>query len=223
VSQLLWHTTQLIDLFQSWFLQTLVSSALVIAISQAYLTRPPTVREAYRAAARRFRSVFAATFLMALGMGAPIAIFACAVFAIARDPGIWLVFLVILPVVMFLGTRWSLMMPSILLEDLGGSEGLGRSWALTDRVFWKVFGTSFLAALFVILLSTLPSLAVMYGLKMFLPSTGVGSLVEIILTQLGIIVTMPLSLGVTVVLYYDLRVRKEGFDLEWQMQQAPSV
>jgi hypothetical protein len=223
LSQLLWRTTRLVDLLQSGFMYVLVTGALVIAISQAYLTHPPTIGEAYQAAVRRYWAAWRGNFLMGIAIVLPGAVVACAAIAMAGNQGIWLVLLFILPFAIFLSTRWSVMLPGILLEDLGAAAGLGRSWTLTEGYFGKVFVTSFFAGLLVVLLSTLPTFAVTYGLEMFLPRTGIGSLIEIILTQLGIIVTMPLSLGVTVVLYYDLRVRKEGFDLEWQMQQTAPV
>jgi hypothetical protein len=46
-SQFLWHTTALVDLLQNAFLQVLVSSALVVAVSRTYLAHPPTLKEAY--------------------------------------------------------------------------------------------------------------------------------------------------------------------------------
>lgn len=220
VSQLIWHTTQLIDLLQNAFVQLLVSSALVVAISQAYLTRPPTVGEAYQAAVQRYASAWGSSFLMGLAIGLPTALLACGVIALAQDAGIWLVILFVLPYAFFLGTRWSLMLPGILLEHLGAQSGLGRSWALTEGAFWKVFGTSFLAGLLIIVLATVPQLAIAYGLEMFVTNMDIVSLVETVLAQVSLIFTMPVSVGVTVVLYYDLRVRKEGFDLEWQAQQA---
>lgn len=220
VSQLLWHTTQWIDLLQNGFVQILVSSALVIAISQAYLTRPPTLGEAYRTASQRYGAAWGGNFLMGLAIVLPAAAVACGAIAVAQDQGIWIVILLILPLAIFLGTRWSLMLPSILLEGLGAQAGLGRSWALTQGSFGKVFGTSFTAGILIILLATLPQLAVTYGLGLLLPNIDIISIVETILAQVSLILTLPVSLGVTVVLYYDLRVRKEAFDLEWQVRQA---
>ncbi len=219
VSQFLWHTTQLIDLIQNGFVQVLVSSALVVAISQAYLTRAPTLGQAYRAAGQRYASAWGANFLMGLAIGVPTAVLTCGVIAMSGE-GLWLVILLIMPYAVFLGTRWSLILPGILLEHLGAQAGLGRSWALTQGAFWKVFGTSFLAGILVILLATLPQLAITYGLGLLVPNTDIISLVETVFAQVGVVLTTPVSVGVTVVLYYDLRVRKEGFDLEWQAHQA---
>ena len=223
VSQVLWHTTQWIDLLQNGFVQVLVSSALVVAISQAYLTRPPTLGEAYHTASQRYGAAWGGNVLMGLAIVLPAAAVACGAIALAQNQGILIMILLILPLAVFLGTRWSLLLPSILLEDLGAQAGLGRSWALTEGSFGKVFGTSFAAGILVILLATLPQLAVTYGLGLLLSNLDIVTLVETILAQVGLILTLPVSIGVTVVLYYDLRVRKEAFDLEWQVQQASTA
>jgi hypothetical protein len=157
---------------------------------------------------------------MGLAIVLPAAAVACGAITLAEEQGIWIVILLVLPLALFLGTRWSLMLPSILLEGLGAQAGLGRSWVLTQGFFGKVLGTGFAAGILIILLATLPQLAVSYGLGLLLPNVDIISIVEAILSQVSLILTLPVSIGVTVVLYYDLRVRKEAFDLEWQVQQA---
>lgn len=221
ISQLLWNTTALVDLIQSAFVQLLVSGALVAAIAKAYLSQPPTMGEAYRTASEHYGSAWGANFLMGLAIIAPVFAVSCAATMLRMGEGIWLVLLLIVPLAVFLGTRWSLLLPSILLEDLGSQAGMRRSWDLTEGSFWKVFGTSFLASLLIIVLATLPQLVIAYGLEMLLPNVPIVAVVETVLTQLGIMLTLPVSVGVSVVLYYDLRVRKEAFDLALQAQEAP--
>lgn len=220
VSQLIWGTSQLVEALQNGFVQVLVSGALTVAISQAYLTYPPTLNQAYRAASQRYGSAWGASALIGLAIILPTAALSCAVLSLGQGEGFWVVLLIILPYAVFLSTRWTLILPGILLEQLGAKSGLSRSWALTEGFFWKVFGTSFLAGIMVILVATLPQMAVVYGLELIQSNFVIGSIVEIVLAQLGLVLTLPLSLGVSVVLYYDLRVRKEAFDLEWQMQQT---
>lgn len=221
-SQFLWHTTALVDLLQNAFLQVLVSSALVVAVSRAYLSHPPTLKQAYGAATRHYGSVWGANLLVGLAIILPMVGLACGVITLGPDAGIWmliLIVLLILPYAIFLGTRWNMVLPGILLEDLGVQAGLSRSWSLTTGSFWKVFGTSFAASILVILLAALPQLAVTYGLGLLLPNTDIVLSIQAVVAQVSLIITLPVSIGVMVVLYYDLRVRKEAFDLEWQVQQ----
>lgn len=217
VSQFIWHSTRLVDLIQNSFVQVLVSSALVVMISQAYLGSPPSTGEAYRVAARRYGSAWGSNFLMGLAIVLPFVALACGATMLIVSGGIWIILLLALPYVAFLGTRWSLTLPGILLEHLDAMSGLRRSWSLTEGVFWKVFATSFLANLLILILATVPQLAIGYGLEMLISDLNILSVIETVLSQLSLILTTPISIGVTVVLYYDLRVRKEGFDLELQL------
>lgn len=219
-TQMIWHTTQLIELIQGGLLQILVSSALITAISQSYLTHPPTTGDSYKIAGRWFGTAWGASLLIGLGASLPIIAVSCGAITLGMGSGAWILLLLALPVTIYLSTRWSLAIACILLEQLGVSAGLSRSWALTEGVFGKVFGTSILANLLVIFVATLPQQVVKYGLEALAPNSIFVPLVEIMLTQLGIILTTPVSIGVTVVLYYDLRVQKEGFDLEKQIQEA---
>jgi hypothetical protein len=100
-------------------------------------------------------------------------------------------------------------------ESLGAQAGLGRSWTLTDGIFGKVFGTSFVIGIVVILRATLPQLAATYSLEFLLPNVDIVSLVETILAQVSVVVM--------VILYFDLPVHKEVFDLEWQVWQASAT
>lgn len=223
ISQLLWQTTQLANLLQG-LVQLLVTSTLVVAISRAYLGQVPAIGQAYRAGSRRYASAWGASFLMGLAIGVPLAAVGCGVVlsrtAIDGPGGLCLlpVLLAMISFAVFLSTRWSLVLPCIFIEESGAQEGLARSWSLTQGVFWKVFSTSFLANLLVLLIATLPQVAIAYGLQAFMPDTAMGPLIEIIISQAGLILTAPLSTGVLVALYYDLRVRKEGFDIDLQIR-----
>ncbi len=43
--------------------------------------------------------------------------------------------------------------------------------------------------------------------------------INTVVRQIGLIAALPIQLGVYTLLYYDLRMRKEGYDLELQAQQ----
>ncbi len=108
-----------------------------------------------------------------------------------------------------------LLTPSALvLEDLpGGTPALRRSWQLTDGFRGRIFGA--LAVAFLLLL--IPGAA----LSVFAVAANGDSLTEstltvgvLIIQSLLQILVYPFFYALTTVLYYDLRVRKEGFDLE---------
>ncbi|HEX9441757.1 MAG TPA: hypothetical protein VF909_18860, partial [Roseiflexaceae bacterium] len=75
-----------------------------------------------------------------------------------------------------------------------------------------------------LLISFIPSLLVSFGLDLIsnnsmddvLRNRALGSFVA----QIGLIVGLPLLFSIYTLLYYDLRVRKEGYDIEVMAQQT---
>jgi hypothetical protein len=175
-------------------LYLLATVACFLAIADAYMGRPPDWRSSLRFAAQRTPVVFVMSILYFVGLLA--GVFAVVIGAI------------------FLAVRWSVAMPALLLERRGPVGALGRSWRLVKGFWWKCFGTLLVAYLLVTLLSFAVG-GVVGGILAAIAS--VDSVLGVVLQEaVGVVVqifTLPLFAAVTVVLYVDLRVRKEGFDL----------
>jgi hypothetical protein len=186
--------------------------ALTLAISNLYLGREASIRTSYSRSSYKYFTLFGANILIGLAIVIPAAILGVS-FVLALPAGIF-VSLFVVPLLVFWSTRWSLTVPAILLEDTGASKGLGRSWSLTEGHFWRVFGTSFAASLLTILLSTLPVIFANYLLtELFHFTYEVVAVVNVIVEKLALLLLAPFSMAVNVLIYYDLRIRKEGFDL----------
>ncbi len=98
----------------------------------------------------------------------------------------------------------------VLESGLGPIGAMNRSWELTKGFRWKVFVTVFVAALIL----AVPSMVV--GVLAAVGSV-LGTwppLISVVLSGVLQIFAYPFLYVVITVLYYDLRVRKEGFDLE---------
>jgi len=199
------------DLLQG-FVQHLISAALTLAISRAYLREPISIAGAYRLSVGRYWSLFGASFIQGLAIGVPAAALALCLFSSAATGVIALI--IILPPAAYLSTRWGLSTPAIVLERAGASAGLKRSWALTDGYFWRVFGVSVLAGILTLIVAELPGLAIEYGIEFLMSSELVVAVASTLTSQISLTLALPLSTAVTTLLYYDLRVRKEGYDLE---------
>jgi hypothetical protein len=112
--------------------------------------------------------------------------------------------------------------PALLLEDLQPVAALGRSRALTQGMWFRTAGCYLLASLFVFFVALVPTL-------LFIHVTGAGSTssssdpvaadVASVLTSL---LTTPFMATVIVLIYYDLRVRKEGLSIN-QLARAVRV
>jgi predicted secreted protein len=128
------------------------------------------------------------------------------------------VLLVIAPVVagIWFGTfvlcGYGVTTPVVVLEDLTSSfDAFGRSWALTRGFKLKVLGLSLISLL---LANTLPSLVLRSiggAFASTLPALGFA------ITALGFalpLILTPVIAAVITLMYYDLRVRREAFDLQ---------
>jgi hypothetical protein len=122
---------------------------------------------------------------------------------------------------MYIYIKWALVVPAIMVEDLGAREGLRRSWKLVDGYWWRTVGLVVLLALLSSVIAggpavifTLLFVAIFRTLDIVL-ITIVSGVISVLIAALFV----PLQLIAMTLYYFDLRVRKEGFDLETAMAQ----
>lgn len=172
-------------------LLNIATGALAKAISESYLGRPIGVIAAYRAV---WRQVPALTGLILL-------------------VGIATVLLIVPPLFAWIFISWSFAAQAIVLEGTGVAGGLQRSWELVRGSWWRVFGAYLLLLLVGVIVSLSSSLV-----SVLLSLTGASWAVQNIGSQfvalLLSVLYVPIRLAGMTLLYYDLRVRKEGYDLQ---------
>ena len=173
----------------------LISSAAVLrAVSVAYLGGTPDWRESLRAATARLGPLIWLGFLMFAGL--------TLAFLALIGPGIWL------------GVAWAVAFPVLIAEGQRGARALGRSFRLVQGRWWPTFGALFLAFLLQAFIGVV--LGVPLGLVTI--TTDSNSLPAILFTMVvsvvSSVITTPFMAAVLVLIYFDLRVRKEGFDLQ---------
>jgi hypothetical protein len=158
-----------------------------------------------------FLPVVVVVILLALAHAGPLA----AVVGVLGGLGTFIFYVV-------LSVRLCLTMPAVVLERLGPWTAFKRSWQLSRGSFWRLFGIKLLTYI-IIFIATL-IIEIPFGLAGggLAFSGGVTKLASesialIILTAVGSIVASaimePMKCGVTVLLYLDLRMRREGLDL----------
>jgi len=116
----------------------------------------------------------------------------------------------------YLLVRFLFVTPVIVLEHTGVRQAFSRSSELVRGSWWRVFGILMLLVLIVGVLGAIFALilgAVLSPVLTLNHSTG-GIIWSEAITGLFGIFIQPIELGAIVLLYYDLRIRKEGFDLE---------
>lgn len=194
------------------------SASLIAAMSARYMGRETTIGEALRAGVRRS--------LALLGMG----MIAFVVFV-----AMWVVLIVVMVVLrewwailvgvaagvvatFYLTNSWMVSPAVVTLEDAGPVQGLRRAWQLSEGSRWRIFGLWLLLLVLQVVLSSLLSFVL-------LASFATDEIVQVILNQavnlLATIAWAPVYWGTFAVLYYDLRVRREAYDLQLAAEALP--
>ena len=177
-------------------LSAIATAATVFIVSESYLGRPLSAAEALSRAAPLLWRVITCSVLTGLLVMVGFLLFVI--------PGIVLVCGVILA------------FPALVLEPGTTASGaLSRSWALTRGSRWRIFGM--LVTLFLLLYIPIVALTALAALVLPDAAPGAamtGGIVGLVLAGVLQLFLYPLFYCVLTVSYYDLRVRKEGFDLE---------
>ncbi len=232
-------------LFQGVVAQQIINGALAHAISERYHERSVSLLGAYSFGAGRMVSLVVAGLLVSLLIGVLVVLFGSILvggFALvagtmtseSAQTGIALFMLmgivalvgvlllalaVVAMVVLFLFVT-----QVIVLEGHGPIEAMRRSVSLVLSSFWRVAGIWLLMYVLVWILTLIPStiLGGVVGLVFnnpiedFVPRQSLTALVG----YLSQILVLPPLLASYTLLYYDLRVRKEGYDLELRSQEG---
>ena len=127
--------------------------------------------------------------------------------------------LVVLALGAYLFVRWGLVVAAMMAEDIGPIRGMRRSWSLVGGMWWRTVGVivvlAILQSIVNLALGVLVQIVVSVGLSGDLRL----ALSAIASTLLGAIVSPIFTIGL-VLLYFDLRVRKEGLDLDQLARQT---
>jgi hypothetical protein len=182
--------------FIAWLLTFVATAAGVRAVTDAYLGEKPGIRRSYAYGFRRFHSLLWVVILFALAV-------ALASIALVI-PGI------------YLAVAFSVAVPALVVEGVKGTKALGRSYNLVQGRWWVTFGALILGWFLI-------PLVVQYaiGFAFGIPLTAIdpsSTTTFVALNQLSgtlaQIVSAPLQATVLTVIYFDLRVRKEAFDIQ---------
>ena len=208
------------------------TGALASAISELYLGRTISIGRAYRGVLRRVGSLLLATLIVGFVFLAFVAVFSGAILiaSLAGPLGV-VIFCLLVPVsLVFLGvaiaaaTYWTFVSQAIVLEDRGAIAGLRRSWNLVRGSFWRVLGITLLIGLLVAVASSVPILMTQFGVSLAFPkSLAAQTVLNQVVAAVVTILLGPISAIAHTLLYYDLRVRKEGFDLELMARQLAAT
>jgi len=122
---------------------------------------------------------------------------------------------------LYLFVRWYVSLAVLIAEGTGPVESLRRSWHLSEGNVWRVFGYMLFLELLVIVLPLVIGLALEWSAEFIPPPAATGLLLRLAaaLPPLFLIISTPFRCGAGVLLYYDLRMRNEGYDLELRLTE----
>jgi len=172
----------------------LATGALTFAVGARYLNQPVSLGRAYGAIFRVFFRYLLTILLSGLVIG--IGMIFCLI------PGL------------FFWVWFQFVSQIVVLEGLGGTRAMGRSRDLGRGFGWRILGYALLTALLSIAIAWVLSLGVSLGAPLITESFVTQQLLIQAVQQVINILIMPYFTMVLILLYYDLRVRKEAFDLE---------
>lgn len=189
------------------FLGTLlVTGASVRIFAAAYEGRATTWGQSLTEGLRRLAALFGTALMNGIAVGVGL--------ILCLAPGVWL------------WASWYVAVPALMIEDTGPVGALGRSFGLVRQRFWPALGVAALAFLIVYVIEQVVGAALglalgiqavvnenpeaLFGGTVFAASSALSTLISIFV--------IPFTAAVATVLYFDLRVRHEGYDLEMLFQ-----
>ena len=127
----------------------------------------------------------------------------------------------------WIGTKVLLAPAAIVVENIGAFAGIKRSWQLTKNNFWRTFGTAILAAIIAAVITGVITTPVSFLASFLMPlllvadPTPEQAITQVVLIQVvsGVVgaivgaVTLAFQTGVMALIYVDLRMRRDGFDI----------
>jgi hypothetical protein len=190
-------------------LQPIATAAILHIVMQEYVGNKARLGEAFSFALSRFLTLLLASILV--GLIVFVGMLCCCI------PGI------------YFAISYAFVSQVIVLEKLGVGEGLQRSYNLISGYRWRVFGV----LLLIVFAAWVVQLGLALGLQAVLPAqeliptekggfrqeiNPVNHIIDTVITQLAQILFTTFMAVCTTLLYLDLRIRKEGFDLELATQ-----
>jgi hypothetical protein len=114
--------------------------------------------------------------------------------------------------------RFAFFVQAVVVEGRGPVDALRRSWRLVRGSYWRVLGIMLLLLLLLYILVGVPTGIAGVAISIIFPDPvrhfALRQSLSTLIGYISQIVVLPLQLVAYTLLYYDLRVRKEGYDIE---------
>ena len=161
-----------------------LTGAITRAVAAEVAGEDPSVDQSYRFGFHRLGAVLLVSVLVGLATIAGLILLVI--------PGI------------YIGVRLAVSIEALVVEGRRGTQAMGRSWELVGGHWWHAFGTLLVAGLLTGLVNTLITS----------PFGATSWVAQAVVAAVATTITLPYGALVGVLLYLDLRARKETLTLE---------
>lgn len=222
----------------------LLSGLIVVAVSRSVLGRVASSKEVWERTKSKFLPLIGLNIITSIISGLMmiigIVVFFVLLASVAstaktdreflQDLGVSLVGLLILMVISalvssYLSIKFSVASPAMVLENLGVFAAIGRSWSLTRGNFWRLFGINILTAIITFMVAgifggiaeALGAIFIVVGSSSpedMIASLNTTYILIMVMSTIAQLLILPFTSSVNALLYIDLRMRKEGLDVE---------
>ena len=186
--------------------------------AEGYERGAPTAGSVLRTAGRRYLALVGVTLLLVLTLAAIFVVPGMMMYvaAVLEEAGLAVAGALLLMgavvLAVWVAVRLSLAYVVVVVEGLGPAAALSRSFGLVAGRFWRVLWTLALTAVIASIVAQIVSL------PFAVPGSLFGDWVGVVFSAIGGVVaavlTTPLAANAQTLLYFDARVRREGYDLD---------
>ena len=205
-------STFVLTFIQFILVQGIATGALTLAVADNYLGKQTSILDAYRGIKDSWISLLGALLVIIL------LLFVLSIGSIVVPCIGWLTGPGMM--VFLMSAISPLVAPVVVLEKQGALAAIRRAWDLARRRFWPVLGTIFVLYLFSLLIVNGPAAIVNTILTQAITSFGdvttqlvITTIIQSLVSLVFVLLYYPLQMTAFTLIYFDLRVRTEGFDL----------
>ena len=205
-----------------WLISLLVGAvftgAVIDAAAAAHLGQERSLSQSFVVGFQSSLRIFFAGVLVTIALALIGVVFNVASAFVSNGIVLFLIFCVYFFVQVYVQASWFVSPVIATIERHGPVSSLRRSWQLSSGFRWRIVG---LVLLLVVLFLVLFVLVVFLITLIAAANQSAGAVAIFIGAFAAVPLWMPLFFGTMTVLYYDLRVRKEGFDLQLAAEAMP--
>jgi hypothetical protein len=192
--------------------------ALVDAAAARYLGRETTVGSSFRAGLRVAPKIIANGLLLFLSLVACWLLLFVVAGVLNNALVVTLGIFAGLIGTVFVFVSWLVAPVAVTIEPIGPLHGVRRAWWLSSGHRWRILGLQILLFVLQVVLSTLISFIFV---ATFISDASVRVVLQNIVNVVATVLWAPVQWGTLTILYFDLRVRKEAFDLQLAAEALP--